>query len=96
VAKQLTEYVHTNSLDEAMQSAYQANHSTETALCKIYNDIASSLDFNECVLLVSLDLTAAFDTIDHQILLSRLMHRFGIRSVLDQVLSCWEEDESGY
>ena len=61
-----------------MQSAYRASHSTETALCKIYNDITLSLDRNECVLFISLDLSVAFDTIDHKILLARLAHRFGI------------------
>ena len=78
VSKQITSYVHTNNLEEAMQSAYRANHSTETALCRLHNDIVSSLNRNERVLLVSLDLSAAFDTIDHQILLARLKHRFGI------------------
>ena len=78
VAKQITNYVSTNNLDEPMQFSYRANHSTETALCKIYNDITLSLDRNECVLLISLDLPAAFDTIDHQILLARLVHRFEI------------------
>ena len=78
VAKQITNYVSTNNLDEPMQSSYRASHSTETALCKIYNDITLSLDRNECVLLISLDLPAAFDTIAHQILLARLVHRFGI------------------
>ena len=77
-AKQITNYVSTNNLDEPMQSAYRVSHSTETALCKIYNDITLSLDRNECVLFISLDLSAAFDTIDHQILLTRLAHRFGI------------------
>ena len=78
VAKQLTSFVHTNNLEGTMQSAYRANHSTETVLCRLYNDIVSSLDRNECVLLVSLDLSTAFDTTDHQILLARLKHRFGI------------------
>ena len=78
VAKQITNYVSTNNLDEPMQSSYRASHSTETALCKIYNDITLSLDRNEFVLLTSLDLPAAFDTIDHQILLARLVHLFGI------------------
>ena len=44
-----------------MQSAYRASHSTETALCKIYNDITLSLDRNECVLFISLDLSAALE-----------------------------------
>ena len=39
VAKQITNYVSTNDL-EPMQSAYRESHSTETALCKIYNDIS--------------------------------------------------------
>ena len=78
IAKQITNYVSTNNLDEPMQFPYRESHSTETALCKIYNDTTLSLDRNECVLFISLDLSAAFDTIDHQILLARLAHRFGI------------------
>ena len=78
VARQMTNYFSSNNLDEAMQSAYRANHSTETALCKIHNDINLSLDRNECVLLIALDLSAAFDTIDHPLLLARLAHRFGV------------------
>ena len=78
VAKQITNYVSTNNLDESMQCAYWASHSTETALCRIYNDITLSLDRNECVLYISLDLSATFDTIDHQILLARLAGRLEI------------------
>ena len=61
-----------------MQSAYRQNHSTETALLKVHSDILSAVDNGCVVVLVLLDLTAAFDTIDHGILLSRLMHRFGV------------------
>ena len=50
-------------------------------MCKIYNDITLLLDRNECVLFISLDLSAAFDTIDHQILLARLAHHFGITGI---------------
>lgn len=77
VAKQITEYLSTNNLDETMQSAYRSNYSKETALCRIHNDILWALDHGEAVLFVSLDLSAAFDTIDHQILLERLEHCFG-------------------
>lgn len=80
VAKQITNYVSTNNLDEPMQSPYRESHSTETVLCKIYNDITLSLDRNECVMFISLDLSVAFNTIDHQILLARLAQRFGITS----------------
>ena len=67
-----------NNLQEQMQLAYRQNHSTETALLKVHSDILSAVDNGCVVLLVLLDLTAAFDTIDHGILLSRLRHRFGV------------------
>ena len=54
------------------QSAYKKLHSTETALLKIHNDILSSMDDGKVTALTLLDLSAAFDTIDHTILLRRL------------------------
>jgi len=61
-----------------LQSAYSKMHSCETALCKTLNDIYLSSDSGKWTSLVSLDLSAAFDTIDHNILLNRLCTRFGI------------------
>ena len=78
VAQQLTSHMRENNLHEQMQSAYRQNHSTETALLKVHSDILSAVDNGCVVVLVLLDLTAAFDTIDHAILLSRLRHRFGV------------------
>ena len=69
---QLTNHLTENNLHESLQSAYQANHSTETALVKVSNDILLALDKGQCVYLVLLDLSAAFDTIDHSVFLSRL------------------------
>ena len=76
VAVQLTKHVMTNHLDETFQSAYKEFHSTETALLRVHNDILCSLDQNKSVILLLLDLSAAFDTVDHAILLSRLSNRF--------------------
>ena len=79
VAVQLTKHVMTNHLDETFQSAYKEFHSTETALLRVHNDILCSLDQNKSVILLLLDLSAAFDTVDYAILISRLSSRFGVK-----------------
>ena len=61
-----------------MQSAYKKFHSTETALLRVHNDIMLSVDKGNAVVLVLLDLSAAFDTIDHNILLLRLHDIIGV------------------
>ena len=70
-----------------MQSAYRKFHSTKTALVKLFNDTACSIDAGEEVSLVLLDLSSAFDTIDHCILIDRLEKRLGLSG---QVIS-WLE-----
>ena len=62
------------------QSAYRQNHSTETAMLRVSNDINLALDNHSDVVLVMLDLSSAFDTIDHGVLIKRLSTRFGLRS----------------
>ena len=79
VAIQLSNYLQDNHLHETLQSAYKKFHSTETALIKVHNDIATAIDDELSVILVLLDLSAAFDTVDHGILLTRLSMRYGIR-----------------
>ena len=71
VCLQLNNYLVNNSLHEPLQSAYKVGHSTETALLAITDDILLSLDRGENVFLVLLDLSAAFDTVNHSRLLSR-------------------------
>ena len=61
-----------------MQSAYRVGHSTETALIKVKAYILNAINNKEVVCLVLLDLSAAFDTVDHQILLERLKNMFGL------------------
>ena len=60
-----------------LQSAYRKFHSTETALLRIYNDLLLASDRRQVTALVLLDLSSAFDTIDHQILLDRLASFYG-------------------
>ena len=56
----------------SMQSAYRKHHSTETALLQVMNDALRTVDCRQDVVLVMLDLSTAFDTLDHTIVLDRL------------------------
>ena len=65
-----------NNLRVPLQSAYRKHHSVETALLRDHNDILCSLGQNKSAFLVLLDLSAAFDTVDHKI-----RNRFGIKEL---------------
>ena len=78
VASRLNSHISGSHTSNHHQSAYKKFHSTETALLKIHNDILSSMDDGKVTALTLLDLSAAFDTIDHTILLSRLDNWFGV------------------
>ena len=66
VAKRLLYHMDNHNLHEVMQLAYKKYHSTETALVRVQNDILTHIDNKHGVILVLLDLSAAFDTIDHK------------------------------
>ena len=70
VVVQLTGYISTYHLiAEWFQSAFKPYHSNETALVRVQNDILCAIYSNHSVILLLSDLSAAFDTVDHSILL---------------------------
>lgn len=79
VAMQLKHYLVINDLSTETQSAYCANHSTETAFLRFSNDINLALDNHDSVFLVLLDSSSAFDTIDKGVLIKGMHTRFGLR-----------------
>ena len=68
-----------NDLFPVLQSPYRKGHSTEKPLLRVVNDILSNMKKQHMSILVLLDLTVAFDTVDHAILLGRLETLFGIK-----------------
>ena len=79
-----TFYISDNNLQELYQFAplsYKPYHSTESALVKVHDDSLRPLDNQNSVILLLLDLSAASDTVDHNILLSRLKPRLGINGI---------------
>jgi len=59
-----------------MQSAYRQFHSTETAVTKVFSDLLVAADSGQMSAVCLLDLTAAFETVDHDLLLLQLEHQF--------------------
>ena len=78
VDNHFTSYDEKHGLGDKFQSAYTKNCSTETALLRVMNDLLTSLDGKKAMVLTLLDLSAAFDTIDHNTLLKRLKDNYGV------------------
>ncbi|XP_072030516.1 uncharacterized protein [Amphiura filiformis] len=83
-----------NNLTETYQSAYKASHSTETALLRVKNDMLNELDKGKAIMLVLLDLSSAFDTIDHDILVDRMQREFGITGSAKNWFNSYLRDRS--
>ena len=79
VAKLFTTLLESNNAFDPFQSAYRFFHSIETALLRITNDVFCSLDKKKLVVLIALDLSAAFDTVDHSKLCDILENRLGVK-----------------
>lgn len=76
--RQFTAHCDANRLLPDYQSAYRANFSCETALVELHDNILWSMEKQRVTAIVAIDLSAAFDTVDHNILLDVLHKRFGI------------------
>ena len=87
VCTQLIDHLKLHNLYETFQSAYRTLHSTETALLRVQNDLLQAVDSHGGAILILLDLSAAFDTIDDAKLLDVLKSSFGIE---DRALAWFE------
>jgi hypothetical protein len=96
VARQLLDYLNTSRLLPDQQSAYRAYHSTETAVLKVLSDILLAVDEGDLAVLALLDLSAAFDTVDHAILLRRLQVTYGIRDSVHCWFTSYLKDRTQY
>ena len=78
VDSRLTRHADLHSLLPTNQSAYRSKHSTETAVVSVHNELVYAVDSGHVGALVMLDLSSAFDTVDHDVMFSVLSARFGI------------------
>jgi len=96
VLRRLRPHVLTTGNFSEFQSAYRVGHSTETALLKVVNDIVTAACDRLSTVLLSLDISAAFDTIDHTILLDRARRDFGIHDTALNWLQSFVSDRKQY
>ena len=79
VLNQLNDYLNSNDLYCPVQSGYRPHHSCETLLVRMTDDINREIQAGNIVIVILLDLSAAFDTIDHDVLMEKLLKDYGIR-----------------
>ena len=77
--KQLNEHIQRNNLHCDEQSDYKKNRSTETLIIRLWNDLLVAADEKSATVVMLLDLSAAFDTVDHDLLLKILKFEIGLR-----------------
>ena len=96
VADQLKAHLIKNNLFDQFQSGFRSGHSTETALVRVVNDLLMSADDGSPSLLILLDITAAFDTIDHNILLQLLHSTIGLDGTTLKWFTSYLTDRTEY
>ena len=92
VHKQLEDYLKKHNLHAELQSGYKSHHSCETTTLAIYNDLLCITDSKSKIILLLLDLSAAFDTVNHSLLLQKLKNFYGLSG---NVLSWFKSYLSG-
>ena len=94
VLTQVFSHLNSHNLISEFQSAYCPGHSTETALLKVTNDLLTAIDTSKVSVLTFLDLSAVFDTVDHDILLHCLEHTFGFQGTARAWFSSYLSDRT--
>ena len=92
VAARLKKHLNDSGINNDFQSAYTEHRSTETALLRIHNDLCKAVDTSGAAALIMLDLLAAFDTLDHSILLDCFQYLFGLQDTVLSWLSSYLSD----
>ena len=94
ISSRILKHIADNECIDKFQSAYRCGHSTETALLRVYNDIVTMVGKGNGSYLVLLDLSAVFDTIDHDTLFVILEKYVGIPGSALQLLKSYFSDRS--
>ena len=92
MASHIGSFLESTNKSNNFQSAYKQLHSTETVLLRVHNDVLTAMDSGKVTALTSLDLSAAFDTTDHSILLQRLEEWYGFGGVVISWLKSYLSD----
>ena len=92
VLQQVVAHVDAHSLLPDYQSAYRANYSTEMVLLRLCDTVLNNMEQQRVTIMAALDLSAAFDTVDHSILQSVLLRRFAISDTVLQWFTSYLED----
>src|SRR6218665_560727 len=94
VSLQFTTYLEAHNLLPTIQSGFRKSHSTKTLLLRLLSDVHGAVDHCQLTLFALFDVSAAFDTVDHEILLQRLHLSFGVSGTLLSWLTSFLSERS--